>query len=38
MSYQYFDKLSDDAKERYQNKLLLRGKIYLFSILFAALF
>ena len=27
MSYQYFDELPDDAKERYKNKLSLLGKI-----------
>ena len=27
MSYQYFDQLHDDAKERYNSKLSLLGKI-----------
>ena len=27
MSYQYFDELPDDGKERYQNKLSLLDKI-----------
>ena len=27
MSYQYFDELPDDAKERYKSKVSLLGKI-----------